>query len=75
MKKSLVLEAITKQRVRKDIADWENLEFAVVICRVQNNSESESRYDRRSVGQSVLVSDRIGYVVCLSHLNCFSPLQ
>jgi hypothetical protein len=33
-RESPLLEADTKQRVREDLADWEDLECAVAICRV-----------------------------------------
>jgi hypothetical protein len=32
--KSSLLRAATKQRAREDTADWEDLVFAVVICKV-----------------------------------------
>jgi hypothetical protein len=32
--KRIIVEAATKQRVREDIADWEDLEGPVVVCRL-----------------------------------------
>jgi hypothetical protein len=32
LRESSLLESVTKQQVREDTAEWENLKCAVVIC-------------------------------------------